>query len=275
MKAVLAACGAMLLWAGQSTGSVGPEKGWLVLHGGGIVHDHTADERFVALAGGAKASIVVVMTAADLNLLTPDVLAKYRDWWETAFGAGEVTLVDARTRDEADSETFAEPFRNATGVYVVGGSLTRVVEVYSGTRAEREMKAVVERGGVFGGSSAGAMIQGSFLISASKTPWGEPLPRSRMYLDPARLVGFGLLRNVTVYPHLSARHAERDVAAVVARNPGLVGIGIDEDTAVVLHEDRFEVVGVGKAVFFDANRPAVTLRKGQRFDLRTRTRLPD
>jgi cyanophycinase len=275
MRAFPAACAALLLWTGQPAASIGPEKGWLVLHGGGVVRDHTADERFVALAGGAKASIVVVMTPVDLNLLTPDVLAKYRDWWKTEFGAGEVTLVDTRKRDEADSEAFVEPFRKATGVYVVGGSLTNLLNVYSGTRAEREMKAVVERGGVFGGSSAGAMIQGSFLITVSKTPWGDPLPRSRMYLDPARLVGFGLLRNVTVYPHLSARHADRDVAAVVARNPGLIGLGIDEDTAVVLHEDRLEVVGAGKAVFFDPNRSAVTLRRGQRFDIRTRTRVPE
>jgi cyanophycinase len=103
-----------------------------------------------------------------------------------------------------------------------------------------EIEAVAARGGVIGGSSAGAMIQGSFLINVTKSPSGMRMSRTGMFLDTARLVGFGLLRNVTVYPHLSARKAEQDVLEVVAHYLELLGIGIDEGTAIVVHDDQFD-----------------------------------
>ncbi len=74
----------------------------------------------------------------------------------------------------------------------------------SDTKTEREIAAVAERGGVIGGSSAGAMIQGSFLINVTKSPGGMRISRTGMYLDTAKLVGFGILKNVTIYPHLGA-----------------------------------------------------------------------
>jgi cyanophycinase len=96
-----------------------------------------------------------------------------------------------------------------------------------------------------------------------------------MYLDSARMVGFGLLRGVAVYPHVDGRHSEKDLFEVVARYPDLLGIGIDENTALVLHDDQFEVMGVGRVMVFDSNsvgkKKYVTLTRGQRFDLRTLT----
>ena len=83
-----------------------------------------------------------------------------------------------------------------------------------------------------------------------------------------------MLRNVTVYPHLSARKAGQAVSEVVAHYPQLLGIGIDEGTAIVVHDDRFEVTGDGHVGVFDAQSPSrkkvLMLSRGQRFDLRRR-----
>jgi cyanophycinase len=100
------------------------------------------------------------------------------------------------------------------------------------------------------------------------------ISRTGMFLDTARLVGFGLLRNVAVYPHLSARNAEKDMAEVVAHYPELLGIGIDEGTAIVVHADQFEIIGDGHVGIFDgkssSRKKLLTLSQGQRFDLKKR-----
>lgn len=267
---------ATLVCAQQPT-RIGPDKGWLILHGGGInrKHDYQHYHRFVELAGGAKASIVVILTPVDLNILTNDFLTQYRQWWKSEFGLSDVTFMDTRDRLEANRESFVVPLRRATGVYILGGHLTNLLDVYLGTRTESEIKAVAERGGVIAGSSAGAMIQGSFLINLTKTPSDLRISRSGMYLDAARTVGFDLLHNVTVYPHVDARHSEKDLYEVVGRYPQLIAIGIDENTTIIFHNDQFEVIGDGNVDVVDregvARKKHVTLTKGQKFDLTKRT----
>jgi cyanophycinase len=247
----------------------------LVLHGGGIEkREFAAMHRFVELAGGKNASIVVVLTAAEPDVFTGSIKSQYRSWWQTEFGVTKVDLIDTRSRDEADSEAFVGPIRNATGVWILGGKLTYLLDVYLGTRTQREIEAVVQNGGVVAGSSAGAMIQGSFLINVTKTPTGKPLPRSKMYLDPGRLTGFGLLKNTSIYPHLSSRHAQDDITEVVHRYPKVLAIGIDENTAIIVHQDQFEVIGPGTVTVFDnLTMNKMVLHAGQRYDLKQRRRV--
>ena len=261
----------------QPTVSVGPQKGWLILHGGGIntKRDFEAYHRFAALAGGADAAVVVILTPVDLEVLTPEFLTQYRQWWKNELVLTNVSFMDTRNRQEAETEAFVAPLRKATGVWIMGGHLSNLLSFYLGTRTEREIKAVAERGGVIAGSSAGAMIQGSLLINLTKTPSDLRLTRSGMFLDPAQMVGFGLLRGVAVYPHVDARHSGKDLWEVIARYPELLGIGIDENTAIVVHDDQFEVIGEGKVGVFESNgvsqKKPLMLSKGQRFDLRKRT----
>jgi cyanophycinase len=128
---------------------------------------------------------------------------------------------------------------------------------------------------VLAGSSAGAMIQGSFLLNFTRTPSDLRFSRNSMYLDPAREKGFALLQSVAVYPHIDGRHSQKDLMELIAHDPELVGIGIDENTAIILHDDQFEVIGVGTASVFDkesvARKKYVTVLKGQKYDLRGRT----
>jgi cyanophycinase len=259
----------------QPAPSVGPERGWLILHGGGTTTtEYEHYRRFAALAGGVDASVVVILTPADREILTPEFLTQFKQWWKSEFGLANVSFMDTRDRQEADNEAFVAPLRKATGVWIIGGHLSYLLNVYLGTRTEREIKAVAERGGVIAGVSAGAMIQGSFLVNLTKTPSDLRFSRSGMYLDTARSVGFGLLKDVAVYPHFFARRAETDLLEVVARYPALLAIGIDENTAIVVHEDQFEVIGEGKVGVFDkgmGKKKYLTLSKGQRFDLKRRT----
>lgn len=260
----------------QSALTVGPKKGWLILHGGGISTKRQYEHyyRFAALAGGANASVVVILTPVDLAVLTPEFLTHYKEWWKSELGLTNVSFMDTRNRQEAESEAFVAPLRTATGVWIMGGHLTNLLDSYLGTRTEREIKAVAERGGVVAGTSAGAMIQGSFLVNLTRTSSDLRLTRSGMFLDSARMVGFGLLQGVTVYPHFFARHAEKDLLQVIARYPELLGIGIDENMAIVVHDDQFEVIGEGRVGVFDskgvAKKKFLTLTKGQKFDLRKR-----
>jgi cyanophycinase len=255
--------------------TIGPQNGWLVLHGGGTNKENGVEHRFAQLAGGAKANIVIVLTPIDLESLTPDVLTKYKAWWSTEYGVANVTFMDTRDRRVADTDAFVAPLRNATGVWITGGHLQNLLDVYLGTKTAREIAAVADRGGVIGGSSAGAMIQGSFLINVTKTPGGLQITRTKMFLDTKNLAGFGILKNVTVYPHLDAREAEKDVSQVIAHYPDLLGIGLDEGAGAIVHNDQLEVIGAGHVAIFDAHNPSrnkiQTLSVGQKFDLKKRT----
>jgi cyanophycinase len=250
--------------------TIGPEKGWLVLHGGTKKQEYEALHRFADLAGGPRASVVVIVTPIDLEILTPEFLSQYGQWWRRELGVGSATFMDTRSRDVAGTEAFIAPLRAATGVWITGGHNNTLVDVYVGTLTEREIRAVAERGGVVGGSSAGAMIQGSFLITRSASATGVTSSRN---LDQTRLAGFGLLKDITVFPHLAQRRADKMMADIVAHYPNLLGIGIDENTAIVVHDDQFEVIGEGHVGVFEARKGApkthLTLSPGQRFDLRT------
>jgi cyanophycinase len=96
-----------------------------------------------------------------------------------------------------------------------------------------------------------------------------------MFLDATRMVGFGVLKDVTVYPHFFVRHAEKDMLDVVGCHPELLGIGIDEGAAIVVHDDQFEVIGEGIVAIFDgktrSKKKLLTLSPGQKFDLKKRT----
>jgi len=212
-------CFSIMMLAAVSEGSTpvtanvssGPEKGWLVLHGGGTKREYGAMHRFVELSGGAKANIVVVLTPIELEILTPEFQAQYKSWWASELGARNVTFLDTRNRQEADTDEFVAPLRKATGVWIMGGRMSYLLKYYLGNKTEQEIKAVVERGGVLAGSSAGAMIQSSFLVSRTNADSGGVKLAKGIFLDTTQLVGFGLLKDVAVDPHFFARHEENQM----------------------------------------------------------------
>lgn len=236
----------------------------LVIHGGGP-GAAAAFERFVALAGGSNARIVVIPTAAghdsyeDFDHL---VIRRFRQ-----LGADDVRVLHARSRSEADSDAFAAEIDRAHGVWFTGGRQWRLVDTYLGTKAEQAMHGLLARRGVIGGGSAGATVQGSYLVRGD-TRGAYPAMGDHE-------TGFGFLQGVAIDQHLLTRNRQFDLLTVIRARPELLGIGVDENTALVVTGDRFEVVGEGYVAIYD---PEIVsnggyfyfLKRGDRFDLRRR-----
>jgi len=239
--------------------SAGPVRGVLLIIGGG---ERGAEVQDAAIRFGGKPSRwVYIPTAgsdADAAKAEPPAF----------IGQSGATLTVLHTRDRkvADSEAFTAPLRTATAVFIAGGRQWRLVDAYAGTRTEKELRAVLDRDGLIAGSSAGATIQGSYLIRGS--------PRSnKILMAPGYERGFGYLSNVAIDQHVSQRDRNNDLSVVVAARPGLLGVGIDESTAVIVQGNTMTVIGKGVVRITDGadhdGVPFFTLKPGARFDLAT------
>ncbi len=223
----------------------GPRDGWLVIIGGGEIGPEVWD-RFFALAGGKDQPIVLIPTANDAHL--DKALATIRQ-----AGATNLTVLDTRDRKRADSEAFVAPLRSARGVFFSGGWQSRLAAAYLGTRTEKELHALLDRGGVIGGSSAGASIMASYLVGAGR-----------------HIKGMDFLTDSAINQHLLTRHREQRLVPLINQRPELLGIGLDERTAIVVHGSQFEVVGPSKVAIYTAGNPFYFLQAGDRFDLTKR-----
>jgi cyanophycinase len=250
--------------------SVGPGSGSLIVVGGGKLPP-AITQRFVELAGGPESEFVVIPTAlGDAQLNLGDISKSFT----REFGVKKVTVLHTRDRSEADSLSFIGPLTRARGVWITGGRQWRLADAYLGTRTEREIKAVLERGGVVGGSSAGATIQGSYLVRGASATSGNPDGDNRIMMAKGHETGFGLLHDCAIDQHVVVRHRENDMVPVIEAHPGLLGIGIDESTAIVVHGDEFEVIGSSVAGIYDGKehegRKYYFLSPGKKFDLKKR-----
>lgn len=251
----------------QMKSTTGPPTGSLVVVGGNL-QDPAIIERFLQLAGGHDAAIVVVPTAVegDINDLDWDILEPFH-----RADARNITVLHTRDAAEADTAAFAAPLKAARGVWFVGGRQWRIADSYLGTLTEREFRAVLERGGVIGGSSAGATIQGSYLAR------GDSNANTIMMGDHEQ--GFAYIKNVAIDQHLLVRNRQFDLLEIIEARPELLGLGLDEDTAIVVNGDQFEVIGQGYVAIYDHERITgkdgqfYLLMPGDRFDMKTRTPL--
>ena len=221
-------------------------KGTLVIVGGGRLPAGCA-ERFVELAGGPEAPIVVVpCTSSESLRADPHGVGMFR-----ALGCRNVSVFHTKDRQRANGdEEFLRPLREARGVWFGGGRQWNFVDSYRNTTAHRLMHDVLARGGVIGGSSAGASIQADYLAR------GNPLG-NREIMSEGYERGLGFLAGVAIDQHFAQRDRFADMTALVTAYPQLLGIGIDEQTALFVQGSMAEVSGVGKAHFYDRRRPAV------------------
>lgn len=257
----------------------GPARGTLVIAGGGNLDGSGIPEAFIAAAGGAQARIVIVPTAGG-NRDRAGQLIAYGDSavlapWR-ARGLTNVHLLHTHDPKVADTEAFAAVLEGATGVWFNGGRQWNLVDSYAGTRTERAFHAVLARGGVIGGSSAGASIQGDLLVRGAVA--GAQL---MIAPEPEHLRGFNFLRGTAIDQHINTRNRWNDLQEVLARYPELLGIGISEATAVVVRGDQFAVIGTAQVAVHDARapqqaggKPYLVLEPGARYDLAARRVLP-
>ena len=242
----------------------GPSRGSLVIAGGAL-KDPVIWDRFIELAGGPEAPVVVIPTAGGGDGYDSDWSGLDRI---KAAGLQNLTLLHTYDRSEADSEEFSKPIREAQAVWFPGGRQWRLADSYLGTRVEKELWKLLGRGGVIGGSSAGATIQGSYLAR------GDTNTNTIMMGDHEE--GFGFIRNVAIDQHLLRRNRQFDLLEIIRAKPELLGIGIDEDTAIVVRGDSFEVIGRSYVAIYDAaqEKDFVLLVEGDEYDLASRRRLP-
>ena len=250
--------------------TLGPANGSLVIVGGGGMPKVIFD-RFFEAAGGRDAKIVVVPTAgsdADYDESTSSVKMFKRA------GATNVHLLHTHDPKVADSDEFVAVLSDAKAVWFGGGRQWRLADAYLGTKTAAAFHDVLKRCGVIGGSSAGATIQASYLVRGA--PEGN-----HIMMAPGHERGFGYIRNCAIDQHLLARKRENDMLPVIRKHPHLLGIGIDESTALFVRGNTAEVIGKSKVLFYDialektvGEKFYTTLDPGERYDLKTRRKLP-
>ena len=232
-----------------------PGRGSLVIVGGGRVGREILS-RFFELAGGRDALLVVIPTAGGAETYGPDYsgLKMFRD-----FGVTNITVLHTTDRKVADSEAFVKPIANARAVWFPGGRQWHLVDSYLHTRTEHEIEKVLERGGVVGGSSAGASILASYLVRGAHEG-------NKIMMAPGYEEGFGLIKGVAIDQHMLTRNRQDDIEEVVAKHPELLGISIDESTAIVVTGQQFEVVGASKVAIHDGRSdPKAEERNGKKY----------
>jgi len=248
--------------AGAQASTTAADHGALVVVGGGRIGPEILG-RFLELAGGKDAPIVVIPTAGEDSVYRQDCPCArlFRD-----AGATDITILHTKNPKVAESDSFVAPIRRARAVWFPGGRQWRLADSYLGTKTERELHALLARGGVIGGTSAGATIQGSYLVRGA--PEGNTI-----MMSPGHERGFAFLRNVAVDQHVLARNRLADLPTVLAVHRELLGIGIDEGTAIVVRRDTAEVIGVSKVFIYggrdasDSAKVYRTLKAGDRYDL--------
>ncbi|AFV13005.1 cyanophycinase CphB [Thermacetogenium phaeum DSM 12270] len=214
----------------------GDVQGTLVVIGG--AEDKEGDclilRRFVELAGGDKARLVVVTAAAAEPQRTGEM---YRSLFRS-LGVAEVAVLDVGSRRDAGDPAVTGKIKQATGIFFTGGDQLRITSILGGTRMDEALRRAHRSGAVIAGTSAGASAMSETMIVEGEET--EPPRKNSVQMAP----GMGLLREVVVDQHFAQRGRLGRLLAAVAQHPYMLGVGIDEDTAIVVGPDStFEVIG--------------------------------
>ena len=246
---------------------VGPPSGTVIVVGGGSMGPEIHRE-FITAAGGPDALIITVPNSGGAE--TYDQNAGASQAFRRS-GAKNVHVLHTRDRKLADSDSFVAIVKKAGGIWFDGGRQWNLVNDYGGTKTEAAFNEVLARGGVVGGTSAGASILGDFLVR------GAPSSNNMIMDHPEYRKGFSYLRNVAVDQHVVARERLPDLAdSIIPRYPYLLGISEDEGTAWVIRGDTGRIVGRSKAFVYgagvqnDSGAPFLTLLPGDVFNLAER-----
>jgi cyanophycinase len=253
----------------------GPARGTLLIVGGGNLTGSGINEKFIELAGGPDRNFVIVPTAggnrnAQGQLIAYDEPRIIAPW--VKLGLKHVRMLHTHDPKVADTEEFASVLRSADAVWFNGGRQWNIVDSYANTLTYREFHKVLERGGVIGGSSAGATIQGEYLVRGDTSG-----PDVMMTAEPNHQEAFKFLRKVAIDQHINTRSRWDHLIPVIQKYPNLLGIGLSEATAIVVKKDTFEVMGAWKVAVHDNTRlyqpwekPYFVLSAGDVYNMKTR-----
>lgn len=219
----------------------GPKNGHLIIAGGAL-RDTSVFNKFIELSGGTGEAHVVVIPTAGGYIVTEERKNGLIRQWKNR-GAKQVTILHTTDPKEANTEAFADIIDEAGGAYFLGGRQWRLADSYLNTRVHQKLNDLLSRGGVIGGSSAGATIQGSYLAR------GDTKTNTIMMGDHEE--GLAFVQNIAIDQHTLARNRQYDMFEILAVYPDLLGISIDENTAILVSGDTFEVIGQSYVLIYD------------------------
>jgi cyanophycinase len=243
-------------------------KGTLIIVGGGGL-PAPISRRFFELGGGAEGTFVV------LPISNPDPLrpADIGDGFLRRLGAKNIFVIKAREQNELEDPKNIEVLKKATGVWFGGGRQWRFVDAYEGTKIHELFRDVLRRGGVIGGSSAGATIQGDYLCR------GAPGGPNNIICEGYEQ-GLGFLPGVAIDQHFTQRNRLKDMVLLMKTYPQFLGIGLDEATAIVVQGHVAEIMGTNSVHIYDRRKPVEegkpdheSFKAGARYDLKERKAL--
>ena len=220
----------------------GPQSGTCILVGGGLLDE----EIYQALAdgmGGFDEKLIIIPTAAGDELISRDTgFVNLRNRFRKQ-GFTFIDVVHTSDSSVANQDSFASRFKGAKGVWFTGGRQWRLVDAYANTKTLRAIKNLLDHGGVVAGTSAGATIQGSFLAR------GDTKTNTIMMGDHQE--GFGFISNVAIDQHVLRRNRQFDMLEICEAYPNLLGIGLDENTALMIRANTAEVIGKSYVLIYD------------------------
>lgn len=212
-----------------SAGSSVPNtEGTLVICGGGPVPD-TARRAFVELAGGPAARLVVIPATQEDESSLSSYLDVWKDYQPLTFN-----LLTAQNRQQANDAEYTSVLDQATGVWFGGGQQSWLISRYADTLVETKLRELLRRNGVIGGTSAGAAVMSEVMVLGGRK-------------DPVVGKGFGFLPDVVIDQHFLKRNRFGRLRSVLDRHTNLIGLGIDEKTALVYSVARKQLKVLGQS----------------------------
>jgi cyanophycinase len=240
-----------------------PKGSLVIVGGGGMPAD--ISKRFVELGGGEKGAFIV------LPISNPDPLpANSGEGFLKRCGAKDIVVIKAREQKDLETPENLAALKRATGIWFGGGRQWRFVDAYEGTKIPELFRDVLRRGGVIGGSSAGATIQGDYLCRGA--PGG---PNNIICEGYEKALCF--LPGVAIDQHFTQRNRFKDMVLLMKTYPQFLGIGLDEATAIVVQGHVAEVMGPNQVHIYDWRKPVQegkpdhdSFKAGTRYDLKER-----
>lgn len=219
-------------------------QGNLVIIGGAEDKDEDCIilKKVLELAGGSKAKLAVLTTASENPEETGNV---YQNIFEN-FGVKEVSIYDIKNRREANNLKIISELKDSTGIFFTGGDQLRITGILGGTTIAKTLMEIYQKGVVIAGTSAGASVMSDIMIIGGKNDNSPQI--SSLFMAP----GLGFLKEAVIDQHFAQRGRIGRLLSVIAHNPFILGVGIDEDTAVVVRFDGFmEVLGSNTVTILD------------------------
>lgn len=265
-------------------GAQGRPRGYLFIIGGGDRPEYMM-KRFVEMASRSGSGRIVVLPMASS---TPDETGRKLVEEFKQLGAKEVAYYNF-TRREAENYSNARLLAESGGIFFSGGVQTRITEAILDTPIHNMIRELYQKGAVIGGTSAGAAVMSKLMITGDEVRKPEEGHEFETIESGNVIVarGLGLIKSALIDQHFATRKRHNRLISIMASHPEIVGVGIDESTAIIVNpDDTFEVIGYRNVIIYDSGRARVEVRgnralsirgmimhvllEGERFDLKKR-----